>query len=285
MVGFSAHEMTDTVNHVDDLATRMRTAQTEYKNQKKGSKSVNSGFFGRLLYFAEWIRLVDLLDKEKEHNLLFVGPSIDSHDMGGPQCYDIYELFAYFFGNGIKMGEVDALDLNPKAFDRFKTDGMGRKRARVGACLWDYAVHSRIFEKSWQRFIEYVGDRKATPADSGTEYHHATLSKSLVERVEATHTTIGDVALTELPLRGFRYDVVVCRHVLWQLPECGLQSALYGLSKAMNDNGLLLVGHGLGLNAQISQPDIHPRLSEELQESMGLKYLEGYEDTVLRKER
>src|SRR3990167_7189709 len=122
MVGFSAHEMTDTVNHVDDLATRMRTAQTEYKNQKKGSKSVNSGFFGRLLYFAEWIRLVDLLDKEKEHNLLFVGPSIDSHDMGGPQCYDIYELFAYFFGNGIKMGEVDALDLNPKAFDRFKTD-------------------------------------------------------------------------------------------------------------------------------------------------------------------
>jgi len=53
----------------------------------------------------------------------------------------------------------------------------------------------------------------------------------------------------------------------------------------MNDNGLLLVGHGLGLNAQISQPDIHPRLSEELQESMGLKYLEGYEDTVLRKER
>ena len=234
-----------------------------------------TGFFGRLLTFIDPVGLFELLS-DPNPDTLFVGPSIKSYWLG-PQCYDIYELLMYMEGHDTELARVDAIDLEPTAFNRLG------KNTSVSSCIWNVGINNRTFQRGWQLAIDYTTPEHATPAELGVEYHRMTISSELQMKAQSVNGTIGDIVTAQLPENA--YDLVICRNVLWQLPEAGQRAALHNIAQSMRDKALLVIGAGVGMGPHIRQPDVRPELTPYLEEVLDLRYLPDTGDQILQKGR
>jgi chemotaxis methyl-accepting protein methylase len=85
-----------------------------------------------------------------------------------------------------------------------------------------------------------------------------------------------------LPLNGKKYDLIVCRNVLYQLSDSGQKVALYNFTRSMRDDSLLMIGLGGELGG-IKFPDLKDWFNEEFQRELELKIVENTYDTVIQR--
>lgn len=231
------------------------------------------GYFGRLLPWLEEINLADLLTGDPR--VLVVGPSTDSVKLR-PQCYDVVELVAYLQGNSLSYRRLDIVDKNAEALAHFP------QQKDLSLCGWDHRYRGKMLEDAVLRYNAYAGHLGLMTRKFafGAEYFWLPLPTALTENPIRPACFTEDIVT--FPLPADTYDLVLCRHVLYQTGKAGTRAALWNISQAMTHQGVLLVGEGYGMPGAII-PDIYPQLSRKQQRRLNLYYVPGTDDMILQK--
>jgi len=205
-------------------------SREEYDPDKihEGLGVVTQTRFGSMMKILEENNLETLLPAEKVA-ILIVGPGGNSEL--GYMPYELYELTAYLEAHGIDY-DLTILEILPQVAEQI------RKRSQLEVSIWDL-LQSRtadMFDEfSWPTYCRYVDHKSEIQPNQ--EICCAPIPKSLVKKLddEEVDIIIGDVALTQLPKN--KYDLVICRNVLYQISEAGRKLAFYNLSSSMRTKG------------------------------------------------
>lgn len=255
---------------------------TEELKERYRYKSITRNictFGGRFIHFAESVDLADKLP-HSPLDVLVVGAG-GTHTARPDYCrewHELFELFLFFQIHGISCDQLDIADLSFQSFDEvIKNDAAG-----IGL----------EFSKTVGK-VNHGNEYKAYIDSADWRYGNVQLPAQLTDKLkEGQHRRHeGDIATAPLPLGGKPYGFVVCRHVLYDLPEEGQKLALINLSKSMKESAILAVGVGFAYTDEKGReydrlPEIGRWFNERWQKALGFEYvqrLRSFKRCLLRK--
>lgn len=261
---------------MDDKQTTKEPAwiasyRVEYERDPVNPEKVFlQGCFGRFLQFADTIHLNELLEEGSNPSVLVVGAGASNYlDV---TAFDLYEAVAYLEGHNIGYGTLDVVDITAEAIESVR---MSTRFFFSSHKLQNWPSLAKSFDVNWETYLRYTNQFEPNSRHSG-EIYAAGIPNSLEQKINRKKVGLatGDISTTALPLSGKKYDLVVCRSVLYHLSEAGQKLALYNMSNAMTKDAVLLVAQHFGITQEACKRDIEMWFDEEWQERLRLRFVE-----------
>jgi hypothetical protein len=242
-------------------------------NRSSSKKSFANSDFGRFLLHARTIGLEDLLPKKKSLNVLVVGPS--GHDIFGYQHYELFEMMAYIKKCGKDYNAIDVVDIIPESLAEL----IDTEQIKVPFC-WE---NEKMFQNAWKEYHLYMFG-KNVEEHKNNDHAGIDLPPQFKDDIDNRKiiTYCDDIVTTSLPLNGKKYDLIVCRNVLYQLSDSGQKVALYNFARSMGDDSLLMISLGGELGG-IKFPDLRSWFNEDFQRELELKIVENTYNTIIQR--
>jgi len=210
--------------------------------------------FGPVMYYLE-NKGKEVLPPADKPNVLIIGPGGNS-DVGY-MPYELYELTGYLEHCG-KDYNLDIIDINKEII------GEVLKRRSMGISLWNLMASRAadlFFEFSWETYCKYIG--YSSKLRQNQEVFWAPIPKGLQIKLDNDEvgTTVSDIAQAALPVS--KYDLIVCRNVLYQLDEVGFKLAYFQLAQSLKPGGKLWTNYGLIIHRSFVTSNVQEQLAQE----------------------
>ena len=212
--------------------------------------------FGRFINFAEAIGLEGMVQDELD--ILDIGPGL----VWG-ENYEIPEIIAYLHHHGKTIQTLRIVDRSPEVLEAIKQ--------QIGLCVHLHAnkrfgLFEEHFIEMWDRYVEM------TP-DVNQDNNSCNMGEIFTAQLPSTYDKIARMDFQCADIATYtdkqQYDLIVCRHVLYQLDESGQELAISNISKLMRPGALLLIGKPADYDIDLESEN------REWKKRYGLEYADG----------